>query len=210
MRWMLSPAVLAATALYFALTIVLTWPLALHPGSLVPHDPGDPLLNVWIMSWNARVLPLTSAWWNAAQFFPAQGATAFSEHLLGLSVLTTPVILLTGNPLLAYNVAFLASFLFSALSAYALTFSIARRHDAALVAGLAFGFAPYRMSQLAHVQVLSAYWMPLALAGLHRYFDDGRGRWLVLFAGAWLLQALTCGYYFFYLSVLIGLWLLWF
>src|SRR4051812_33216721 len=205
-----SPAALAAAALYLALTVVLTWPLALHPGSLVPHDPGDPLLNTWIMSWNARILPLTPAWWNAAQFFPAQGATAFSEHLLGLSVLTTPIILLTGNPLLAYNVAFFASFVLCALSAYALTFRIARRHDAALVAGLAFAFAPYRMSQLAHVQVLSAYWMPLALLGLHGYFEDHRDRWLWLFAAGWLMQALTCGYYLFYLSVLVALWLLWF
>ncbi|MDQ3213244.1 MAG: discoidin domain-containing protein, partial [Acidobacteriota bacterium] len=114
------------------------------------------------------------------------------------------------NPLLAYNVAFFASFVLCALSAYALTFSIARRHDAALVAGLAFGFAPYRMSQLGHVQVLSAYWMPLALAGLHQYFATRRTRWLVLFAGGWLMQGLSCGYYLFFLSVLVGLWLLWF
>ena len=122
---MFNPAAAAATALYFALTVALTWPLILHPGSLVPHDPGDPLLNVWIMSWNARVLPLTTTWWNATQFFPAQGATAFSEHLLGLSVLTTPIILISGNPLLAYNVAFFASFVLCAVSAYALTFRIA-------------------------------------------------------------------------------------
>ena len=210
MRRISTPAALAATALYLALTIALTWPLVLHPGSLVPHDPGDPLLNTWIMSWNARVPPLTTAWWNAAQFFPAQGATAFSEHLLGLSVLTTPIIWLSGNPLLAYNVAFFSSFVLCALSAYALTLRIAGRHDAALVAGLAFGFAPYRMSQLAHVQVLSSYWMPLALLGLHGYFEDHRNRWLWLFAVAWLMQALTCGYYLFYLSVLVALWLLWF
>ena len=39
---------------------------------------------------------------------------AFSEHLLGLSVITTPVILVSGNPLLAYNAAFFLSFPFSA------------------------------------------------------------------------------------------------
>jgi hypothetical protein len=210
MRRFFSPAVLAATALYVVLTIALTWPLILHPGSLVPNDLGDPLLNTWILSWNARMMPLTTAWWNGAQFFPVGGATAFTEHLLGLSVLTTPVILVSGNPLLAYNVAFMASFVLCGLSAYFLTFCIARRHDAAFVAGLAFAFAPYRMAQLAHVQVLSAYWMPVALAGLHLYFRDGRNKWLALFAGAWFMQALTCGYYLFYLSVLIALWLIWF
>lgn len=205
-----SPAVPAAAALYVVLTIALTWPLILRPGSMVPSDLGDPLLNTWIMSWNAHALPLTARWWNGPQFFPVEGSTAFTEHLLGLSVITTPIILLTGNALLAYNIAFLASFVLCALAAYALTYSIARRHDAALVAGLAFGFAPYRMSQLGHVQVLSAYWMPLALAGLHRYLATRRTRWLVLFAGGWLMQGLSCGYYLFFLSVLVALWLLWF
>ena len=186
--------ILSAAAFYVLVTVAITWPLVLHPGSLVPNDLGDPLLNTWLMSWNARVLPLTAAWWNTPQFFPIEGTMAFSEHLLGLSIITTPVILLSGNPLLGYNAAFFLSFVLGALSAYFLTWSISRRHDCSFVAGLAFGFAPYRMAQLAHVPVLSAYWMPLALAGLHLYFQDRRARWLVLFAGAWLMQALACGY----------------
>jgi hypothetical protein len=162
------------------------------------------------MAWNARTLPLTEAWWSMPQFFPAYGATAFSEHLLGLAPITTPILLATNNPVLAYNVALFVSFPLTALAGHALGWSLTRRHDAALVTGLAFACAPYRIAQLAHVQVLSAYWMPLALVGLVRYFEDRRGRWLVLFAGAWLMQALTCGYYFFYLSVLVVLWLAWF
>ena len=209
MRRFFSPVVAAAAA-YVLLTAALTWPLVLHPGSLVPNDLGDPLLNTWILAWDARVMPLTDRWWNAPQFYPAAGTMAFSEHLLGLTIFTTPVILVTGNPLLAYNIAFLLSFVLSGLFAYFLAFTISRRHDCAFLAGLAFAFAPYRMAQLAHVQVLSSYWMPLALAGLHRYFDDHRTRWLVLFAAAWFMQALACGYYLFYLSVLIALWLAWF
>jgi len=203
-------AVLLAAGFYVLLAIAITWPLALHPRSRVPSDLGDPLLNTWLMAWNARVLPLTAAWWNTPQFFPIDGTMAFSEHLLGLSLITTPVFLVSGDPLLAYNAAFFLSFVLCALSAYFLTFAISRRHDCAFVAGLAFGFAPYRMAQLAHVQVLSAYWMPLALAGLHLYFQERRARWLVLFAAAWVMQALACGYYLFYLSVLVVLWLLWF
>lgn len=206
-----------AAAFYVVLATAITWPLVLHPGTVVPNDLGDPLLNTWLMAWNARVLPLSAAWWNTPQFFPIDGTMAFSEHLLGLSVITTPVTLLSGNPLLAYNAAFFLSFVLSALSAYFLTYSISSRHDCAFVAGLAFGFAPYRMAQLAHVQVLSAYWMPLALAGLHVYFqadrlpgEGRRTRGLVLFAASWVMQALACGYYLFYLSVLVILWLLWF
>jgi hypothetical protein len=209
MRRFSHPFVLAA-AVYLLLTVALTWPLVIHPGSLVPNDLGDPLLNTWILAWNAHVAPLTAAWWNGPQFYPIAGTMAFSEHLLGLSLFATPVILLTGDPLVAYNVVFFLSFVLSALAAYLLVLTISRRHDCAFLAGLAFGFAPYRMAQFAHVQVLSAYWMPIALLALHKYVEDRRLRWAVLFAAAWLLQALACGYYLFYLSILVGLWLPWF
>jgi hypothetical protein len=199
-----------AAVLYTALTIALTWPLVLSPGRSVPNDLGDPLLNTYLLAWNARTLPLTERWWSVPQFYPQRGVTAYSEHLIGLSPITTPVIWLSGNPLLAYNAAFFLSFVLCGLSAHFLAYVLTRRHDLGMVAALAFAFAPYRMSQLAHLQVLSAYWMPLSLAGLHLYFADRRARWLLLFSGAWLFQALSCGYYLFYLSALIALWLLWF
>ena len=199
-----------AAGLYLLLTIALTWPLVLHPGGRVPNDLGDSLLNTFLLAWNARVVPFTPHWWNLPQFFPIPGAMAFSEHLLGLSLIATPVIWTTGNALLGYNLAFFLSFPLCALGAHLLTYQITKRHDLAVVAGLAYGFAPYRMAQFAHVQVLSSYWMPFALLGLHKFIETPRWRYLVVFAVSWYFQALACGYYLFYLSVLIGLWLLWF
>ena len=136
---------------------------------------------------------------------------AFSEHLLGLSLIATPIIATTGNVLLAYNAAFFLSFPLCAIGAHLLTYQITRRHDLALVAGLAYGFAPYRMAQFAHIQVLSSYWMPFALLGLHLFVQTAAlaiPRALRRWPG--ICQALACGYYLFYLSVLVGLWLLWF
>lgn len=200
----------AAAALYFLLTIALTWPLVLHPGSRVANDLGDSLLNMFLFDWNARVTPLTARWWSLPQFYPIAGVMAFSEHLLGLAPITSPVLWVTHNPLLAYNTAFFLSFPLCALAAHLLCYELTGRHDAAVVAGLAYGFSPYRMSQFSHVQVLSAYWIPVALLGLHLFLRRREWRWAALFAVAWFLQALACGYYLFYLSVLAGLWLLWF
>jgi hypothetical protein len=200
----------AAAGLYLLLTIALTWPLVLHPGSRVPNDLGDSLLNMFLLAWNARETPLSERWWNLPQFYPIPGVMAFSEHLLGLSVITTPVIVLTGSPLLAYNAVFFLSFPLCALATHLLCFELTRRHDVSVLAALAYGFAPYRMSQFAHVQVLSAYWIPFTLLALHIFVRRPQWRWAALFAGSWLMQALACGYYLFYLSVLVGLWLLWF
>lgn len=198
-----------ATIAYVLLAIAYTWPLAIRLGD-VTHDYGDPLLNTWILWWTTKAVPLTAHWWNAPIFYPATGTFAFSEHLLGLAPIAAPVIVLTGNPLVGYNVALLASYVLSALGAYFLAFTLTRRRDASFVAGIAFAFAPYRLAQMPHIQVLCAYWTPVCLAALHRYGRDGATRWVALAAVAWWMQALSNGYYLFFLSVLLAFWLAWF
>ena len=203
------PVLLAAAALA-ALTCAYTWPLIAHAGSAVPHDRGDPLLVTWILWWTTHAVPLTAAWWNAPAFYPSTGVLAFSENLLGLAPITAPIIALTKSPLLGYNAAFLLSYVFSGLGAYLLAFVLTRRHDAAFVAAIAFAFAPYRLSHTQHLQLLSSYWMPVAIAALHLYVAEPKRRWAGLFAASWLLQALACGYYLFFLTIFVLLWLAWF
>ena len=193
-----------------ALTGIWTWPLAAHLSSHVPHDRGDPLLVTWILWWSTRAVPLTAHWWNAPAFYPATGVFAFSETLLGLAPLTAPIIAVGHAPVLAYNVAFIASFVFSGAAAYFLAFVLTGRRDASVVAAVAYAFAPYRLSHLNHLQLLSSYWMPVAIGALHLYDRSRRPRQAALFAAAWLMQALACGYYFFFLSLLAGFWILWF
>lgn len=200
----------AALALYSVVTVAITWPLVARLSAAVPNDLVDPLLNTWLLWWNAQHVPFTPAYWDAPQFYPAHGMLAVSEHLAGLGLLSTPLLKLGLGPLTVYNLLFLLSFALSALGAHVLAFGLTRRHDAGLVAGLAFGFAPYRAGQLAHLQVLSVWPMPLVLLGLHLYLRTRRRRWLALFAGAWLVQALINGYFLVFLSLLVVLWLGWF
>ncbi len=200
----------SAALLYAALAVLLTWPLATRLCSAVAPDVGDPLLNVWILWWNAHALPWTAAWWNAPSFYPVAGALTFSEHLLGISALTSPLQWLGVSALGAYNTALILSFVFSALAAHFLVYTLTRSHAAGLIAGLAYGFNPYRMAQLSHLQMLWSWGIPLTLAALHRYMDSGRARWLLLFALAWLLQAAANGYYLLFVPVLLVLWVGWF
>lgn len=195
---------------YCLLTIVLTYPLVAHLNSRVPNDPVDPLLNTWVIWWNAQSAPFSEAWWNAPSFYPVRSALAFAETLLGITPITTPVQWCGGGPLAAYNIAFLLSFILSAISTHALTHSLTGRHDAAIIAGFAYGFAPYRAGQLSHLQVLCSWWMPLALLGLHRYLSTRRRRWLVLFASCWLLQGMSNGYFALHFSLIVSAWIAWF
>ena len=197
------------TVVYAALILAYSWPLPANLRS-VAHDPGDPILNAWILWWTTQAVPLSAQWWNAPIFVPAAGTLAFSEHLLGQAPIAAPLIALTGDALFGYNVTLLATYLFSALGGYFLAFTLTRRHDAAFIAGLAYAFAPYRLAQLPHIQVLSGYWAPVCLAALHRYDRDRTTKWAALAAFAWLMQGLSNGYYLFFLMVLVALWLAWF
>ena len=204
---------------FLVLAVAWTWPLARHITRRVPQDQGDPLLNTWILWWNTQALPFTSAWWSPPVFYPMPGSLALSEHLLGVSAITTPLQWLGVGALTAYNISLILSFALSGFFTFLLVRYLATRGApksssaataAALIAGVAYGFAPYRASQLAHLQVLHSQWMPLALLAMHGYVDRGRRAWLALFAIAWLLQALSNGYYLLFFPVLIALWLAYF
>ena len=71
-----------------------------------------------------------------------------------------PVYAITKNPILTYNAAFLSTFLLSALGMFLLVRNLTGCVSAAFLAGVAYGFAPYRFGTLAHLQVLSSMWMP--------------------------------------------------
>ena len=201
---------LAAAALYGVLTLAYAWPVVTHFGRVLPSDLGDPALNSWILWWEAHSVPLTTRWWNAPMFFPAPGAMALSETLLSLWPLTTPLQWMGASATVAYNVAFLLAFFASAMAAHALAYRLAKRHDASLIAGIAFGFSPYRSAQLPHLQVLCAFWLPFGLLALHRYLSKRRPRDLAFFGLCWLMNGLTTGYFLVYFAVLVGLWMLFF
>ena len=141
---------LCALAAYVALTVAITWPLALRLGDAVPKDLGDPLFSIWAIWWNAQVLPFSDAWWDAPIFYPAGNAMALADHRVGLGVITTPLIWAGASPLVAYNVAFLASFFLSAAAGYALSLAVTGHRPAAFVGGLVFGFHPFRAAHLEH------------------------------------------------------------
>lgn len=195
---------------YLLLATAVTYPLVLHGRTALPHDVGDPVLNTWILWWDAVTVPFTDAWWQAPAFAPARDVLAFSEHLLGLAPLSAPVQWLTGNPVLAYNVVFLLSYALSGFAAYVLALEVTGRRDAAWVAGVVFAFPPYRVEQVSHLQVLAAFGMPFALAALHAFVRSGRVRFLMAFAVATLVQGLVNGYYLLFFPVLVAVWVVWF
>ena len=209
-RWPDWPMLALAFAGYCALAVIVTFPLVLHLTSRLPKDAGDPLIAASLLWWNANVAPLSGRWWDGPGFFPLHGTMAFSADFLGASLIATPLQWAGLNATAAYNLTFLASFPLCAIAAHALGLTLTRRHDAALVCGLAFGFNPFRVAHIEHLELLMAFGMPVALVAMHRYVECRQRRWLAVLAAALAVQALSSAYYALFFTVFFALWIVWF
>ena len=179
-----SGALVAATLAYAAITAVVFHNLLPSMATALYSGIDDPLLNTSILAWNAKHVPLTAAWWNFPDFAPLSGVTAWGDHLLIAYPLTSPLVWVTGNPVIAYNALLLICFVMNGVAMFMLAREVTGSTAAAFVGGLAFAFAPYQAGQVAHLQMLIAFGMPLALFGLHRFMAGSPRTGLVWF---------TCG-----------------
>ena len=200
----------AVLGLYLALACAYTWPLLPNRADHIASDPYDPILNTSILWWNAKTIPFSPTWWNPPYFHPTRDVSALTENLQGLTPISTPIYWITGNPLTTYNLVFFLTWPLSAFTAFLFVRFITRRDDAAILAGAAYGFTPYRLAELGHLQMVATCWVPLVLLGLHGYLERRTVGWLALFGVAWLLQSLANGYMMLFGGVLVTLWLAYF
>jgi len=201
--------------IYAALSVVMTWPVALGLTTDVPGDLGDSLLNMWILGWGVEHVPLLftghigwAEFWNANIFHPDPLALALSEHLFGQVLQVLPIYWLTHNIILCYNLLFISTFVLSAFGTYLLVRDLTGDRRAAFIAGLVYGFLPYRIASVPHVQVMSSQWIPFALYGLNRFVTGGSWRALAGGTFALVMQNWSCGYYLLYFAPFVPLFVI--
>lgn len=181
-----------AAALYAALTLILMYPISLHPGSLVAGDGPDTHLGLFVLSWDVRSFtthPL--AIFDANTFYPNPRTLAYQDNLIGSALFAAPVLWLTGNPVAALNAVCLLATVLCGLGGYVLGRRVGLGGPAALVCGLIFAFCPPRFFRYSQVGLAPMQWIPFTLASLHAYFDGGRKRDLRFAAAFFTLQTLT-------------------
>ena len=196
------------TLAYAAIAVVMTWPLAAGIGRDVAWDLGDSVLNMWILAWDCEQLrgilqghySHLRHFFDANIFHPAPLTLAYSEHLIPQAIQVFPIYAMTRNPILCYNLLFLSTFVLSGLGMFLFAREVTGSSAAAFVGGLLFAFAPYRIPQASHLQVLSSQWMPFAMYGFRRYVEGGRPRALIGATAAVVVQGLSCGYYLLYFT----------
>ncbi|MBM4247456.1 MAG: hypothetical protein FJ148_27320, partial [Deltaproteobacteria bacterium] len=199
-------AALAAAVLAFGLYLVIT-PWVLRPwlagSDLLPRDDGafapmenaDLYLNTWILAWIARAALLDpGALFDGNVFHPAANAIAGSENMLAHLPVTAPAWAASGSGLVVLKAMAVESFVLAGLC----MFLLARRQTgsvaAALVAGAAFTFAPWRVHSFPHPQYLGTQYLPLALLAVDVWVERRTRGALAGLAAALALQILACLY----------------
>lgn len=197
------------------LTLIFTYPTIT---TLTTHviDRQDPLLNTWIMAWEAHIMRGGGGdLFTTNIFYPLENSLAFSEILLSTSLIVMPMTWATDAPILSYNLAFLFAFFSTALGVYLLALYLTGNRGAAVVAAVAFAWSPYRMGHLSQIQLLTFGWLPLAFIYLDRLLRQKGGTpknatllglFLVLQALASFYSALFAGIA---CAIYVVAWLLW-
>ena len=205
----------APVLLFFVLaTLLFTYPLVLHMDSELRGSDinalGDPMFNTWVIGRNIdRIVHFDfKGFFDGNIFSPQKKTVLYSENLLPQSLMVLPVQVLSGNPILAYNFVFLLGFILSGFGMFCLTRHLTRSVPAGIVAGLIYAFSPFMMTHMYHIQIVSAWGIPLAFLYLHRYSESGRLKDVLLFTLFYIIQSLANGYFGIYLTFFAGVWIL--
>jgi hypothetical protein len=228
----------ALVTLFFTLlTLAMTWPWALHMGEAI-NPFGDVVVQMTSLRWNAHALSTNPlGLFEAPFFYPYAHSLAFSENLLGQTLLALPILWLTDNAALAANFNILLSFVLTGVFTYLLVRDLTGSRAAGIFAGIAFAFCPFRFMQMGHLHMLATQWFPFTLWALHRGLgargqgsgvrdqESGVGehkreslvtghwslvtRWLFWAAFGFVAMGLSSVYYIYFLALAVLLYVVW-
>ncbi|WP_199853755.1 hypothetical protein [Plantactinospora sp. BB1] len=150
------------------LAVVLTWPTLRDITSTIPQDIGDPTLQAWQIAWGGHVLLHDpTQLWHSNTFYPEPYTYAYSDTLLGYA----PAGMIGEGPVagvVRYNILYVLVHALAFVGAYALVRQLGAGRIGAAAAGVAFGYAPWKLAQAGHLHVLSIGGIALAFAMLAR------------------------------------------
>jgi hypothetical protein len=159
-------------------------------------DLGDPLFSMWRIGWVFHQLHGDPrSLFDANIFYPHPLTFTYSDSMLLPSVAAAPLLAIGLDPVVTYNLLFMAAFVLSGVAMFLLAARLTQSPAAAFVSALIFAVYPYRFEHYSHLELQMTMWMPLALLALHRFVEHARGRDAVAAAAAVVAQLYSSMYY---------------
>lgn len=165
-------------ALYLALALLMTWPMAFQVTTAVPGNGFDTWQNMWNMWWLRQALLSASQPYFTPYLYYPHGASLLLQTLNSINFLISLPIHALFGLIVAYNFVVLFSLTMSGYTTYLLARAVladtdqgvGARRRAALLAGVIFANSGYLLSQVlgSHTHMLAAWPLPLAVLALRR------------------------------------------
>ena len=177
--------------IFILLTLIITFPLILNLTVLTSVGKEEYLLS-YILNWNIHALThFPSRIFQMPIFYPYQNALAFSDPLFTSSILALPFVKIFNQPFLAYNFNLILSFILNGFFTYLIIYQLTKNWWAGLVSGVLFSFSIGKIDSLAHLQILTTYWIPLGIYFFLQFVNKKLNKYALLTALCFILQILN-------------------
>jgi hypothetical protein len=201
-----------ALLLFLVVAALVTWPQLPHAADSL-RDAGDPALFVWTLHWLATAVTHDPAQIYAGPIFHGfPNPVTYTDTSLLPGVLLAPL-WLADNHLLFLNLLMWVTLALVGFTAYLLIRRLSGSVLGGILGGMICAVNGYTLAHLSHLNLLSAYWLPLGLLALHYLLHpDSRGpRWWVALglAAALIGQTLSTFYVLAYFLIAVVAYLAW-
>jgi hypothetical protein len=194
---------------YVLFSLAMSYPMPLQMGTRVAGRHMDTRVFQWNNWWLKEALANGLDLYFSEHIYYPSGASLVGHNFNWVSsFLSVPLDYFFGAAV-AYNLLFLLTIFLSAFGAYVLVLYLTGRRDAAFVAGLAFGFAPYHISGnwAGQLNLANTQWLPFAVLFLMRTVDR-KSAWDAVLAGVFFaLASLDCWFFMVFLAMWAAVYL---
>lgn len=192
-------------AVVLVATILFFWPILIRVNTY--SEGGDAMFNAWTLSRNHHCIMRTGCprYTDGNIYYPHKDTMLYSETQLSAGAATLPLYWVNKNPIFTYNVWTIVSFLLAGWFMYLLVKYISKGNELyAIIAGLVFEFAPYKMAAVYHLQNLSIFCLPLAILCILKFVDSNRKKYLGILLVTLIYQFYASWYQMVFAALAVG------
>jgi len=197
------------SAIVFALTAFLTYPLLFHFSTKFPSDLGDGSKYLWNLWWMKRAVFVenTNPFFTTFLYYPQGTGLVFDSFVPLWGILSLPFQFLFGL-ITTYNILVFLSFLLSFWGMFLLVRRLTDSSLAATFGGVFYSFSPYVFAHLrGHFNLLHVWIFPWLLYALFHFRKQPSLKRSALVSLVFLFSLFTDYYYAFYAIGITALFL---
>ncbi len=167
-------AALLIGALFFVVTVIMALPSVGLWLSATPGNYGDSFFSQWLLRWNVHsLLDGEASVFHPNIYWPARDILVYSDSTLAAAPFAAVAGFLVGWPV-AYNLLYLAGWMCSLASTYALAGWLRVSRSGAVLAAFVYTFAAVRLNLHGNFPMQFTFLAPLALLLLLSFLDERR------------------------------------